>query len=247
MGESAIRRSLVLVDSHGLVHAGRGDLDDAKRALALPVEMAAQLGLRGEPPAGLEAVVRGVRPSILVGTTGVGGTFTEPVIRALAAEAERPIVLPLSNPTSSTEATPSDVLRWSEGRAIVATGSPFPPVTVDRTTHVIGQANNVYVFPGLGLGAIVAEASAVSDGMLLAAARALADETSADQLAAGAIYPPVADLRRVSRAVALAVAREAVATGLAGIPASDDLEREIDRAMWWPAYVPYLPAAAGRR
>jgi malic enzyme len=244
--ETAIRRALVLVDSKGLVHAGRVDLDEAKADLALPAEIATELGLGGEPLAGLEAVVRAVHPTILVGTTGVGGTFTEPVIRAMAAATPRPIVLPLSNPTSATEAPPESILRWSDGRAVVATGSPFPPVTFAGTTHEIGQANNVFIFPGLGLGAIVTEAVAVSDRMLLAAAHALAGEISAERLARGAIYPRVADLRRVSRAVAIAVAKEAIAGGLARMPATDDVEGEIDRAMWWPAYVPYVRAGGAR-
>jgi malic enzyme len=232
----------VLVDSRGLVHDGRDDIDEAKRALALPAGVAVGLGIGDDPPAGLEAVIRAVRPSILIGTTGISGTFTEAIIRALAAGTEAPIVLPLSNPTSATEAVPEDILRWSDGRALVATGSPFGPVSYKGRTHEIGQANNVFIFPGLGLGAIVAEASAVSDRMLLAAARALSEQISDARLATGAIYPSVADLRRVSRAVAVAVAREAVASGLARMPVGDDLEGEVDRAMWWPGYVPYLRA-----
>jgi malic enzyme len=242
MDDAATRRALVLVDSRGLVHDGRDDIDEAKRALALPAGVAVGLGIGDDPPAGLEAVIRAVRPSILIGTTGISGTFTEAIIRALAAGTEAPIVLPLSNPTSATEAIPEDILRWSEGRALVATGSPFGPVSYKGRTHEIGQANNVFIFPGLGLGAIVAEASAVSDRMLLAAARALSEQISDARLATGAIYPSVADLRRVSRAVAVAVAREAVASGLARMPVGDDLEGEVDRAMWWPGYVPYLRA-----
>ncbi|MFI5254495.1 MAG: NAD-dependent malic enzyme [Candidatus Limnocylindrales bacterium] len=242
MTEAAVREAIVLVDSHGLVHSGRTDLDEAKQELALPQEVAAELGLGGEPPAGLEAVVRAVRPTVLVGTTAVGGTFSEAIIRALADGCDRPVVMPLSNPTAATEATPKDVVRWTRGRAIVATGSPFAPVSFAGANHLVGQANNVFIFPGLGLGAIVAEASGVSDGMLLAAARALADATSDERLAAGAIYPAVDDLRPISRAVALAVAREAMAAGLARIPASADLAAEVDGAMWWPEYVPYRAA-----
>jgi malate dehydrogenase (oxaloacetate-decarboxylating) len=187
------------------------------------------------------AVVAAWRPTVLVGTTGVPGTFSEPMIRAMAAGTPRPIILPLSNPTANTEARPADLLAWTDGRAIVATGSPFAPVDHDGVRHEIGQANTVYVFPGIGLGAIVSGARSVSDGMILAAARTLAAAVTDDRLASGALYPPIAALRDVSRAVAIAVAREAVTTGIA--PAEPHaLEAGIDAAMWWPQYVPYLPA-----
>jgi malic enzyme len=241
----AIRRAIVLVDSRGLVHAGRSDLDPAKRALALPVELARELGLASDQPAALVAVVRAIQPTILVGTTGAPGTFTEAVIAALDP-GQRPIVLPLSNPTSSCEASPDDVMRWSGGRAIVATGSPFPPVHRAGVPGPVSQANNVYVFPGLGLGAMVAEARGVSDSMILAAARTLGELVEAGDLAAGLLYPPIGELRRVARAVAIAVAREAVAAGLAGVASNVDLEAAVDAAAWWPDYVPYSPASAGR-
>jgi malic enzyme len=148
--------------------------------------------------------------------------------------ADRPIVLPLSNPTSNAEATPADVLAWTGGRALVATGSPFDAVTIDGVRREIGQANNVFIFPGVGLGAIVAEARVVTDRMFLLAARELADSVTDERLASGALYPPVGTLRTVSRRIALAVAREA-----GGI---DDVEAAVDGAMWWPEYVPYLPS-----
>ena len=189
----------------------------------------------------VETVER-VRPTVLVGTTGVGGTFDEGVLRALAAGAERPLVMPLSNPTSAAEATPIDILRWTDGRAIVATGSPFDAVDVNGRRREVGQANNVFIFPGLGLGAIAAEASAVTDRMFLLAARTLAAAVTGDRLATGALYPPVADLRSVTRAIALEVVEEAVRSGVAGFSSDTDLVATVDGAMWWPEYVPYLPA-----
>jgi malate dehydrogenase (oxaloacetate-decarboxylating) len=245
MPEVEIRRALVLVDSRGQVHDRREDLDPTKRELALPSEAYRDYGFSTEFPGLIETIER-VRPTILVGTTGVGGTFDERVLRALAARTERPIVLPLSNPTSAAEATPVDVLRWTEGRAIVATGSPFEAVEVDGRRHEVGQANNVFVFPGLGLGAIAAEARTITDRMFLLAARTLAAAVSPERLAAGAIYPPVGDLRTVTRAIALEVTGEAVRSGVAGIP-GDDLEAVVDGAMWWPAYVPYLPGRPTER
>jgi malic enzyme len=246
--EATIRRAIVPVDSAGLVHDARPDLDLGKREIALPSEAAAGYGLRpaaddGRAP-GLLETVRRVRPTVLVGATGVAGTFDESILRAVGGGTARPIVLPLSNPTSASEATPEQVLRSTGGRALVATGSPFDEVTIDGVRHEIGQANNVFIFPGVGLAAIAAEVREVTDAMLLAAARTLADQVDRSRLAAGALFPPVDALRQVSRAVAVAVAREACSSGLAGIDAAS-VEAEVDRAMWWPAYVPYTLSAAG--
>jgi malic enzyme len=236
-----VRRALVLVDSHGQVHDRREDLDQTKREFALPGGAFTEYGFTTEFPTLVETVER-VRPTVLIGTTGTGGTFTEEVVRAAAAGTARPVVLPLSNPTSAAEATPIDVLRWSDGRAIVATGSPFDAVEVDGRTVVVGQANNVFIFPGLGLGAIAAEARVISDRMFLLAAQTLAAAVTDERLAAGGIYPSVDDLRRVTRAIAVAVAREAIGSGLALVPPETEVEALVDKAMWWPEYVPYEPA-----
>ncbi len=244
MADAEIGQRLVLVDSRGLVHGARADLDDTKRSLALSPDAALVHGLDLTAVSTLADVVEHVRPTILVGTTGVAGSFTEPVVRAMARDCPRPIILPLSNPTANTEARPADLLAWTDGRAIIATGSPFAPVDHEGMRHEIGQANNVYVFPGIGLGAIVSGARSVTDGMILAAARTLAAAVSDERLASGALYPPIAALREVSRAVAIAVAREAVTSGVA--PAQPHtLEADVDTAMWWPDYVPYVaPGAA---
>jgi malic enzyme len=196
--------------------------------------MAAPAGTYAGPE--LADIVAAERPTVLIGTTGVAGTFSRDVIEAMAAGTERPIVMPLSNPTAVTEARPDQVLAWSEGRAIVATGSPFPPVG----GKVIGQANNVFVFPGVGLGAVVSEATRITDTMILAAARTLAGHVTPERFATGALYPPIADLRSISRDITLAVAREAMRSGVAA--PNDALEADVDAAMWWPDYVPYVPA-----
>ena len=236
MAPAAVESALALVDSHGLVHAERPDLDETKRPIAMPRATSDALGLR--PGGDLLETVRRYRPGILVGITGVPGTFSQEVIRAMAAACDRPIIMPLSNPTAIAEARPADLMDWTDGRAIIATGSPFRSVA----GREIGQANNVFIFPGLGLGAIVAEASRISDAMVLVAARTLADAVTAERLAAGALYPPIPALRAVSRSIALAVAREAVTSGLA--PENESLEADLDAAMWWPAYVPYRRAGA---
>jgi malic enzyme len=217
-----VRGAIALVDSHGLVHAGRTDLDPGK------AEFAVAMGDGGG--ATLLETVRGRRPTFLVGTTGITGTFDEPLIRAMAdalGPTEMPTILPLSNPTSSSEATPAQCFAWTGGRALVATGSPFAPADVGGQRVEAAQANNVYVFPGVGLGAIVSEAPVVTDQMFLAAARTLAGCVSEDRLRAGFLFPPISELRSVARAIALAVA-------------GPGFESQIDAAMWQPAYVPYL-------
>lgn len=228
MTRDEVARALLLVDSHGPVMAVRADLDPDKR------EFASELHLDGATE--LATVVEAFAPTVMVGTTGRAGTFDEIAVRAMAARTGRPVIMPLSNPTASTEATPADLLAWTEGRAIVATGSPFDPVG-DR---IVGQANNVFVFPGVGLGAVVAEARSISDAMFLAAAHALADQVSPIRAASGAIYPAISELQVVSRAITLAVAREAIGSGLSAA-SSETLEADVDAAMWWPAYVPYRP------
>ena len=162
---------------------------------------------------------------------------------------ERPLVFPLSNPTSKSECTAEDAIRWSDGRAIVATGSPFAPVTCGGRTHRIGQCNNAFVFPGVGLGACVARARYISDGMFLDAAKALAANVTAEDLAESAVYPKLSRIRDCSHAVACAVIRRAVAEGHADPDILLNLEETVRRAMWFPEYLPirYEPAGdAGR-
>jgi malic enzyme len=225
---SHIRDAIALVDSRGLVHEGRLDLDELKADLAVAA-----------PAAGgsLLDAVRDRRPTFLVGATGIAGTFDEAVIRAMADSldpSEVPTILPLSNPTSSSEATPADCLAWTGGRAIVATGSPFNPVTIDGRRVDIGQANNVFIFPGMGLGAIVSGARTVTDEMFLAAARTLAAAVEPERLAAGSLFPPISALRDISWRIAVAVAGQSHAADVAD-------------AMWWPEYVPYAPKRVEER
>jgi malate dehydrogenase (oxaloacetate-decarboxylating) len=159
----------------------------------------------------------------------------------MASACERPIILPLSNPTRLSEATPADLLRWTDGRALVATGSPFDPVTLDKVTYVIGQANNALVFPGLGLGAVVARAARVTDRMIFAAAEAVAGLV--DSTTPGAsLLPQINDVRETSVAVAAAVAAAARDAGVARAPLDADLEAQVRRSMWEPVYRPVRPA-----
>jgi malate dehydrogenase (oxaloacetate-decarboxylating) len=187
----------------------------------------------------LAEVVARTHPTMLIGTSTQPGVFSEPIVTGMAAHTERPIIMPLSNPTSRSEARPADLIAWTSGRALIATGSPFDPVTYDGVRHQIAQANNALIFPGLGLGVTVARARRVSDGMLAAAAAALAGLS--DTVTPGAaVLPPVTSLREVSAAVATAVAQAAQAEGLAQAQL-DDLAEQVAEAMWTPAYPSIQP------
>jgi malate dehydrogenase (oxaloacetate-decarboxylating) len=183
---------------------------------------------------GLAEVVARAQPTILIGTSTQPGAFSEPIVRTMAASAERPVILPLSNPTSLCEALPEDLVAWTDGRALVATGSPFPPVHHDGREHVIAQANNALVFPGLGLGVSVVRARRVSTGMLTAAAAAVAELSDAGTTGS-ALLPPVDDLRSVSAAVGIAVAQAAAEEGLAQVELHDPVQ-QVHAAMWRPEY-----------
>ena len=240
--EGRVRAAVAMLDSHGLVYEGRAPLDDDKREVALgPAELAAY-GFDPGSAYDLEAVVARVRPTVLIGTSGTPGTFTERAVREMARHAATPVVMPLSNPTANTEAAPADVLAWTEGRALVATGSPFDPVTAHGRERLIGQANNAFVFPGIGLGAIVAEAREITDEMLLAAGDTLAEMVPADRLEAGSLYPSQSELRSVSRAIAVQVVRTARDLGLGRGFSDDAVGRAVDEAMWFPRYARYRPA-----
>ena len=184
-------------------------------------------------------VVHRVKPTILIGVSTIARAFTEEVVREMAANTARPIILPLTNPTAQSEAVPEDLVHWTGGRALIATGSPFPPVTYGGVVHNIGQANNALVFPGIGLGTIGARAERVSDSMLAAAAASVAALTDLSREGAS-LLPDVERLREVSLAVATAVAAQAAKEGLARAPV-DDLARSVREAMWEPVYRPVVP------
>jgi malic enzyme len=237
--DEARRRQYVL-DSRGLVVDDRRNLTEVKRRLATPVGEIADWETEAGLPS-LAEVIRYVKPTVLIGVSGTAGLFDEECIREMAAHTDEPIILPLSNPTANTEVTPKAALTWTEGRAIIATGSPFSPVEYEGVTHRIGQANNVFIFPGMGLGVLTVRAKEVTDRMFLAAAYALADQTGDDLVAQGQLYPNIQDVRAVSRAIAIAVAGEAIEEGIA--EPVDDLEEMIDAEMWDPVYLPYRSAA----
>ncbi|MFF5143065.1 NAD-dependent malic enzyme [Streptomyces sp. NPDC013157] len=224
-------KNIWLVDVHGLVTDDMPDLPDYQQVYA---RSKSDVTTWSDGEIDLLTTVERVRPTILIGTSTAHNAFTEDVVRALAAGVERPILLPLSNPTSRIEVMPSDALRWSEGRALIAVGIPVPPVEYNGTTYTIGQANNALLYPGLGLGTIVAGARHVTDNMLLAAAEAVAGQVDMSRPGAS-LLPPVADLRASSATVAVAVARAAALDGVA-TKSHADLVRAVQDAMWEPVY-----------
>ena len=231
-----VRQRQVFIDSSGVVHEGRTDLEVHKREVALQREELRLVGLSDPPPNSLEEVIKAVKPTVLIGTTGQPGDFTPAAIRAMAAGCERPIILPLSNPTSKAECTPSEALQNSDGRALVATGSPFEPVQFNGHKHVIGQCNNAFVFPGVGLGVLISEASRVTDSMFLAAAQSLAEFTRTKGSAEGSLYPSMCELRAVSRSIAFKVAQTARDEGSGRSFDDKALEEAIDAFCWFPTY-----------
>lgn len=238
ISESEARSRIWLVDSRGLVHAGRNDLGSSKQKYAVPVESLCGWRLAVPGQFTFADVVRNLHPTILIGTSAQPGAFTEDLVREIAANVARPIIFPLSNPTSKCEAKPADLLTWTDGRALVATGSPFSPVKVNGATVSAGQCNNSFIFPGVGLGVLASGAARVTDEMFVAAALALSDVSPALADKKASLYPPLEQVREVSRRVALAVALEAQRCGLAEVTTQAELESRIEARSWSPDYRP---------
>lgn len=231
--DDALRRCW-LVDRDGLLHDRMDGLHPFQQPLARPWAEISDWDDDEDGVIELLDVVTRVGPHALVGVTGQPGLFSEAVIRAQAAQVTRPIVLPLSNPTPRSEAIPADIVAWTDGRALIGTGSPFPPVVFGGTETPIAQVNNVYVFPGIGLGAVAVKPRAVSDEMLTAAATAIGQIAS--QRRTATLLPPITETRAVAREVALAVARTAVAQGLAEPLTDAEIAVRVDASTWHPVY-----------
>ena len=237
---NAATRQVWCVDRQGLLTDDLGDLRDFQVAYARPAAEVAGWPRNGQGGIGLAEVVAQVKPTMLVGTSTAYGAFTEPIIREMARQVERPIIFPLSNPTERIEALPDQLIPWTDGRGLLATGIPVPPVTYQRVTYAIGQANNALLYPGLGLGVIVARARRISDGMFEAAAEAVAGLVDVSSPGAS-LLPLVENLRAASATVAAAVAERAGQEGLAQAKLTDPVQ-QVQDAMWQPAYRPVKAA-----
>ncbi|MBA3540186.1 MAG: NAD-dependent malic enzyme [Deltaproteobacteria bacterium] len=234
LSEAEARRRFYAIDRDGLLVEGM-PTHPAQDKFIQP--RAAVAGWSCAGPIGLLEVVEHARPTTLIGVSGQPGAFSEQVIRTLASHVERPVIFPLSNPTSRAEATPADLLAWTDGRALLGTGSPFPTVVRNGREYPIAQTNNSYIFPGVGLGVLAVGARRVTDTMFMAAARALAALSPAAHDPRAPLLPPVTELRAVAVTIAMAVARQAVAEGHA--PATADLEAKVRGQIWNPVYREY--------
>lgn len=244
LSETQARERIFVIDGHGLV-IDAATTDTYKLPLAHASAVFEDWNIEPGKLPTLQDVINHVKPSALLGLSGVAGLFTERMIRFMAEQHARPIVFPLSNPTTSCEATPQDILSWTQGRAIVATGSPFQDVNHDGTNHPIGQGNNAFIFPGLGFAAVLGECNHISDAMVAESAYALADYVAEHYLASGLIYPPVADLKKVSLAVATRVLAQAINEGSAtrqDLPTTD-LSAFVASHFWQAQHLPVKYAA----
>jgi malate dehydrogenase (oxaloacetate-decarboxylating) len=236
LSETEARRRFWLVDKDGLLHSGRTDLTAEQRVYAQPAHRVADWPRTSNGRIGLGEVIGNIAATMLIGLSTVGGAFTEAIVREMARKVERPIILPLSNPTERSEATAEDLIHWSDGRALVATGSPFAPVSFGGRTMPIAQCNNVHIFPAVGLGLVASGARRVTHDMMLAAAHALGENSPALKDANSSLLPALKDLRRVAVEIAVAVGMEAQQAGVAAKTGVDEMRANVVASQWSPTY-----------
>ncbi len=233
------RRQMFVLDVDGLVVEGITP-DSYKFPIAQFADTYQDWSVSGKLPNLMEVVTQ-AKPTVLIGLSGISGLFSEEIIKIMAAENPHPMIFPLSNPTSNCEAIPVDIMAWTEGRAIVSTGSPFPDVEYEGKTYPVGQGNNAFIFPGLGFAAVLGECSRISDAMVLEAAYALADFTAEHYLAAGLIYPPIAELQKVSHVITVRVLAKAIADGSTTLDFEGvDLEAFVQANFWKAQHLPFV-------
>jgi malate dehydrogenase (oxaloacetate-decarboxylating) len=252
LSDEEARRRVWMVNRGGVLHDGRTDLTPEQRVYAQPLSRIAAWPRGSADNIGVFEVIKNVQATVLIGLSTLTNAFTEPIVREMASKVARPIIFPLSNPTEKSEARPEDLLRWTEGRALVATGSPYAPVKIGGRTIPVSQCNNVYIFPAVGLAVIASRPFAdaagtrrITDGMMIAAARALAEQSPALKDASASLLPPLTDIRNVAVEIAYAVAVEAERSGAAAqfdTSSSTSLRERIIASQWFPAYPSYVPA-----
>lgn len=238
LSDGDARARIYMVDRLGLITDDTPDLRDFQAALAQSRDAIADWQGSGEYPSLLEVVAH-AKPDVLLGVSGVPGLFTEEVVKTMTAHHDLPIIFPLSNPSKRVEATPEEVIRWCNGQVIVATGSPFEPVFYNGESFPIAQCNNSYIFPGIGLGALVAKSRIISDEMLMVAASTLAELSPVANTGKGALLPPITDIHSISKAIGFAVAKVAMQQGHALSVSDEELRARIDAQFWQPAYREY--------
>src|SRR5882724_1442338 len=236
LSEEEARSRFWIVDLNGLLHSGRTDLTPEQQVYAQPTERVADWPRTLKGQIGLADVMGKIEATILIGFSSASGAFTESIVREMARKTPRPIIFPLSNPTSKSEATAEDLIMWTNGRALVATGSPFGPVSFDGRTIPIAQCNNIYIFPATGLGVVASGARRVTDGMILAAGRTLGANSPALKDPSASLLPALGDLRKVAIQIATAVGLEAQRAGVAPATTEEELRRRVISAQWTPGY-----------
>jgi malate dehydrogenase (oxaloacetate-decarboxylating) len=239
LSEQEARNRFYAIDRDGLLVEGMKSILDFQKHFVQDRAHVAGWTCQYPDRIGLLDVVKNAKPTVLIGVSAQGGIFNEQVIRSMAASVTRPVVFPLSNPTSCAEAAPQDLMTWTEGRGVIGTGSPFPPVIWAGKSAPVAQTNNAYVFPGMGLGVLAVKAGRVSDGMFAAAAKALADASPAAHDPDACLLPPVSELRQVAVMVATAIAKQARDEGLCAPFDDAALPGLIAAKMWDPIYRPY--------
>lgn len=241
MTAAQITSACCVLDSRGLLIEGRDIRDAYKKELSWPVDTAADFGFSIDGNLDLATVIARYKPTVLIGTSGQAGAFTEAIVKEMASNVSRPVIMPFSNPSSLTEARPASLYQWTEGRCLVATGSPFASVEHNGKTYRVGQGNNVFIFPGLGMAAVVGGIARITDTMISAAASALAAEVTNAELAQGLLYPATSRLRAVSGEVAVAVTMQAIEEGACPKMGEDEVRAKLAEAEWHPNYVHYNP------
>jgi malate dehydrogenase (oxaloacetate-decarboxylating) len=239
-GEELIR-AIAVLDSRGLLLEGRPIDEASKQEFVWSSAIGQHYGIESGKNDDFLSVVRAVKPHVLIGTSGEPGSFTKEIVEAMAAGVERPVIFPFSNPTSLAEGVPDDIIRWTKGKALVATGSPFNPVEYQGKKTRVGQGNNVFIFPGIGLGALVAEAKSVTDSMFTVAAETLAEQVTNEDLEEGALFPSLKRLRAITKHLAAIVAVEAGKAGVAAPLTLEQAQQKVAETMWDPAYIKTVP------
>src|SRR5258705_1407060 len=242
LSEEEARSRFWIVDLNGLLHSGRTDLTREQQVYAQPAERVADWPRTLKGQIGLADVIGKIDATILIGLSTAGGAFTETIVREMARKVQRPIIFPLSNPTAKSEANAEDLIRWTDGRALVATGSPFAPVSYGGRRIPIAQCNNIYIFPAIGLGVVAAGAQRVTDAMILAAARALAEDSPALKDPSASLLPALTDLRQVAAQIAIAIGRQAQRDGVAPQTSDAELRELVAATQWTPAYPSFAPS-----